>query len=397
MTVPERGHFIPLTRGEVRDRLLQDARLTETDRSKLAAICEMMQSIWHYRMHASLEELKSTYAPIDPDLGDAVDLTDAATFLDLFDRTLRTGNWERITDQEIDDALNGEDVFPISLRVRFDEFVESRLYKLGESRSQRTLSRLWGRIRRTVELETFDRVIQVLQFQPRDWFVEQRRLGKWPGVGASGIHIRLFKSVPKLDLEVIFPNTSPCMRNIDRIKVIAPLVGGLVAVGLKFGPLLFGDDPGRTSGALVGGIASAVGTYALKSYLSYRKTKERYLQQVAQDLYFKGLANDEAVLTAVVDLAEEQEVKEALLAYVHLRLAPESGASAERLDETIEAWLASLGVEVDFEVDDALAKLHDLGLVRSGVDGEMIEAVEPDEALRLMDEYWDGIFTFAND
>ena len=391
-------HYIPLTRAEVRDQLLADPRVPSELLEGLKQVCTMLEAIWHYRMHADLERIKASYAPVDPDLGEDVDLAGVDGFITAFDEVLAAGNWELITEHELQEALDGEDVFPISLNVRFEELALQKLYKLGETRLNRTRKSFFGLRSSELEVDAYDRIIQVIQFRDKDWFDagNRKRRRHWPGPYSGGVHVRLFKSVPRLDLEVIFPNTSPRMRHIDRIKVGAPLIGGLVAIGIKFGPLLLGGSSGGTSNAVIGGIVSAVGTYALKSYLSYRKTKEKYLQQVSKDLYFKGLANDEAVLSAVIDLAEEQEVKEALLAYAMLVLEPAGRYTSSSLDDHIESWLLERGVRVDFEVDDALVKLAGLGLLQGEPgSGDPLSVVPIEEALRLMDDYWDNIFPYA--
>ena len=209
-----------------------------------------------------------------------------------------------------------------------------------------------------------------------------------------GLHIRLFKIVPKLDLETIFPNTSPQMRNIDKIKIFAPLVGGLVSLAMKFGPLLFGGQTGDTSMSVVGGLLSALGMYVLKSYMAYQKTREKYQTQVSKDLYFKGQANNAAVLNMIVDLGEEQEVKEALLAYTFLLVENDRGYNEEALDDRIEGWLMdTFGYDIDFEVDDALAKLIDMKLLNSAEDGTL-SVVGIEEALAILDDYWDNIYDY---
>ena len=65
------------------------------------------------------------------------------------------------------------------------------------------------------------------------------------------------------------------------------------------------------------------------------------------------------------------------------------------LDDRIEAWLMeTFQVRVDFEVRDALAKLKTLGLLKKD-EGDQISVVNPAEALRIMDETWDGLYDYA--
>ena len=104
----------------------------------------------------------------------------------------------------------------------------------------------------------------------RDWFEKNNRMKHYQGIESAGLHLRLFKTVPKLDLETIFPNTSPEMRHIDKIKIFAPLVGGLITLGMKFGPLLLGGGTGSTSVSIISGICAAMGTYILKTFSSVK-------------------------------------------------------------------------------------------------------------------------------
>ena len=394
MVSSDRQQYIPVSRTQVKARLFQSERVPDDVRPGLEKVCNMMEAIWHHSMHSELEHLKALYEDMDPDQIRTPDTANSEPFLEILDETLQNGNWEEISQDELNEALAGEDVFPISLDVRFDELATLRLYKLGELTVPDVRASWFGLKKQEVTVESFDRVIQVLEFRDEKWFRDKKRMKLYPGENATGLHLRLFKTVPKLDLETIFPNTSPMMRYVDKIKIGAPLIGGLATLGLKFGPLLFGVESGDTSLALIGGLTTALGTYVLKSYLSYQKTRERYLAQVSKDLYFKGQANNAAVINMIVDLTEEQEVKEALLAYVFLHTGNDKQYNQESLDDAIEDWLrGNFGFEVDFEVEDALAKLEEMRLLLKESDGHL--SVTPiDEALSILDDYWDNIYDY---
>ena len=146
--------------------------------------------------------------------------------------------------------------------------------------------------------------------------------------------------------------------------------------------------------SVLGGLISALGMYILKSYMSYQKTREAYQTQVSKDLYFKGQANNAAVLNMVVDLSEEQEVKEALLAYIFLHIEAEKRYNEEQLDDRIEGWLMdTFGYDIDFEVDDALDKLVNLRLLIKAED-ETLSVLPISEALAVLDEHWDNIYDY---
>jgi len=342
-----------------------------------------------------LENLKSLYESMDPDQIGTPDSEGKEAFLDTLSEALIDGNWEEISDEEMQEALDGEDVFAISLDVRFDEYQTMKLYKLGEVKIEDERTSWFGMKKEKVSIDAFDRIIQVLEFKDKKWFAERKRMKHYQGEEGKGLHIRLFKTVPKLDLETIFPNTSPMMRGVDKIKIGAPLIGGLVSIGMKFGPVLLGASAsGSTSLSLLGGVLAALGTYVMKTYMSYQKTREKYQSQVSKDLYFKGQANNAAVLNMIVDLGEEQEVKEALLAYAFLLIESDNNYNEKGLDDRIEQWLLdTFGYDVDFEVEDALGKLEDMQLLLKNED-ETLSVTPVKETLSILDDYWDNIYDY---
>ena len=390
----QRQQYIPVSRAKVKDAVFQVDGIDEEMRDGLAKMSEMLEAIWHHSSHEGLENLKRLYEDMDPDQIGVANVDGGEEFLSAFEEFLINGNWEEISEEEMQEALEGEDVFPISLVVRFDELKTMRLYKLGEIWIEDERTSIFGLKKEAVTIHAFDRIIQILEFHDESWFAERKRMKHYQGDEGKGLHLRLFKIIPKLDLETIFPNTSPQMRNLDKIKIFVPLIGGIVTLAMKFGPLLFGGGTGDTSLSVLGGLLSALGMYVLKSYMSYQKTRERYQTQVSKDLYFKGQANNAAVLNMIVDLGEEQEVKEALLAYVFLHVESGKRYNEKQLDDRIEGWLLdTFGYDIDFEVDDALGKLVNMRLLIKAED-ETLSVLPIDEALAILDDYWDNIYDY---
>jgi hypothetical protein len=103
------------------------------------------------------------------------------------------------------------------------------------------------------------------------------------------------------------------------------------------------------------------------------------------------------VLTRLIDSAEEEEYKEAMLAYYFLWRGGSDTDSWDipRLDARIESFLREkTGMEINFEVSDALQKLFRLGLARHDHKGRLF-ATPIEEALRNLDRRWDETFQFA--
>ena len=80
---------------------------------------------------------------------------------------------------------------------------------------------------------------------------------------------------------------------------------------------------------------------------------------LTKHLYYQNLDNNSGVFFRLLDEAEEQEFREAALAYFLLwKYAEGTGWSERRVDEVAEEYLQEVtGIDIDFEVDDALAKL----------------------------------------
>ncbi len=102
------------------------------------------------------------------------------------------------------------------------------------------------------------------------------------------------------------------------------------------------------------------------------------------------------MLTRLVDSAEDEEYKEAMLAYFFLWKAAchEKAWNVERLDAHIEAFLKEkTGVSINFEVSDALTKLYRLGLAHRDAQGN-IHPTPIDQSLQALDRRWDDTFFY---
>src|SRR6266436_4865879 len=117
---------------------------------------------------------------------------------------------------------------------------------------------------------------------------------------------------------------------------------------------------------------------------------------LTESLYYQNLDNNAGVMTRLLDEAEEQECREAILAYYCLwKFAPPQGWTAEQLDDYVELYLEGAAkLKVDFEIGDALAKLERLKLVQKH--GSMYRAVPLDKALAMLDWTWDNYFKYNN-
>ncbi len=407
--IDSRFRFIPFRRRDVVEMCLADNKLTTTE-SDFRQLADMLTQIFHFEFHGVLEALKDSYADLDPDVDTRrVDIAHEAgqqSFVDLLDGLLEKANYERISEAELNQALHESSMFNIRLHVDFSDFAEVSLFARGQSQRSEVLPTWFGLRSRHIQFVNYDRVVVYLKM--RDDYQSASLEQSHCRAGAT--LLKLFRNVPRADLEMLFPNTRVRMRLQDKLFIGVPaLVSGGIVLTTKLGASmvllgsLFGywlglhDQPTELNQArimvLLAGAAALAG-YLWKQFSSFKNRKIRFMQALTQSLYFKNLDNNAGVFHRLVDEAQDEESKEALLAYYFLLLSPVALAKDE-LDRQIEEWFESnWNCPVDFEIDDALQKLLTLGLIE--VSGERLTAVDLRRGIHLLDQRWDNYFVPEN-
>lgn len=217
--------------------------------------------------------------------------------------------------------------------------------------------------------------------------------------------LKIFKRVPKNDLETFFPNAVPKMSVKDKLLLWVPfVVGGVSLLSAKVIPPLIvmygayktGDildlDKGKTS--LTQGLVTlgVLGAHLFRQYSNYVSKKIQFAKMLSDSLYFKILGNNSGVFPVLVDASEEEELKETILAYAFLNKSQQPLTSDE-LDTQIEMWFKDkFQLILDFDIEDALKKLKKTGL-GTEINGRW-SVLPLDKALITVDEIWDGIFDY---
>jgi hypothetical protein len=192
---------------------------------------------------------------------------------------------------------------------------------------------------------------------------------------------KLFLAVPALAGGV------PILLNIwSTVTVLFLVVGFYLGISAAIE-----DDEMKTALAALSGIV-ALGGFIMRQWVKYQRQSLKYQMEITDTVYFRNVNNNAGIFDYIIGAAEDQECKEAFLAYYFLSTAPAPLAQAE-LDARIESWLKkAFAVEVDFEVDDALKKLDRLGLLRR--EGGRLAVPTPEAALARLDFLWDNYFQF---
>ena len=403
-----RLRFIPYRKKDVVEMCMTEGGFSEEQQIQFREFCRLLQSVYHFEFHQRLERLKDAYAPLNPDRDtirlNAAPIQDEVEFVDLLESLLNRANYEKLSDDELKTAMEEASLFQLRIHVDFDQFSELLVFTRGEKTKTEVVSKLYGIIKSEQVFTNFDRVVVYVKFKPDS---SSERPGHKPGTTL----LKLFQNVPKADIEILFPDTRVGMRTIDKLMIGVPAVlGGGAVLTTKVGAallLLMGvlgfwlglsSEPvtidQATLIAIFAGLG-AIGSFIWKQFVKFKNRKLTFMQTLTENLYFKNLDKNAGVFHRLIDDAEEEECKEAMLAYYFL-LSREGLNQTSLLDDSIENWFReSWGCELDFEVEDALAKLVELGLVRRNSDTELADVLEAkplDQGIALMNTRWDQYF-----
>lgn len=407
----EPARFIPYRRSDLVQYLVDSPALEKAMKAGFKTLCDALTLHYHLTFHQTLEVLKDAYAPMNPDSdtqpilpSDTQSLAEKeAELFDAMTVLLNKANFERITDEDLQQALEEESLFKIKLQIDFDDFEQILFFRRGESIKEETLVSLLGLRKQEVRFINYDRVVVIVKFKPQAYFDQQQRKALFFQPGAT--IVKYFRNIPRGDLEMLFPNSEVRMKPVDKLMIGVPAaIGGVIMLVTKLGTTLllsgaliafwFGmrDDPVELNQTNLLALAAGFGTlgaFLWKQFSNFKNRKIRFMKTLADNLYFKNLDNNLGVFHRLIDAAEEEECKEAIMAY-YLLLVTNKEMDSEALDQAVETWFKQhLQCELDFEIDDAVSKLIKLGLVNKN--GQHYQAVSLDAAQAKMEAVYQSL------
>ena len=370
---------------------------------------DIVEHYFHYEAFNLNRNLKQNYALFDPDLSPKeregfIGKSEFSVFKETLLTVLENGNYTRIDQETLDKAFKESDLIGLKLSIDFNAFKDYELYVRGNHKAKETVTKFifW---KKEIEVEYYDRVMIYLNYNEADYLKEKKvKLRKLP-IDPGSIGLKIFKRVPKKDLETIFPNAVPRMSTTDKLLFWVPGVGGGISLlSTKVIPALIGMYGAYQSGEAIDLLNSkaslnqgliALGilcAYLFRQYSNFVNKKIKYGKMLSDSLYFKNLGNNSGAFYSLLNSSEEEVLKETILAYAFLHRS-ENPLTASALDSQIESWFKTeLNTELDFDVKDALLRLKNigLGLETSG----KWEVISPEKAIIKIDELWDTVFEY---
>jgi hypothetical protein len=411
--VGDRDHFIAVRKIDILDALIEHGGIDdEARRDQFRQICRLLAAIYHYEYFAELERLRDDYFYFNPELEPHARFDQAAlerAYADLvgsFTNVLEDANFVEMSHAEIEQAHRQRQAMRVEIEAPIDDFREVRFFRRGHHQESIEIARWLGLRKRTTQVLVYDDVVLFVAVKP-ETDIASRRVRKHlvqRKMRPGSVLIKYFRNIAAVDLNALFPNVRVVLSWRDKLLLSGPALAGGVPILLKLASTItvlflvvgfyFGlsvrtpDD--ETAGALaaLSGLV-ALGGFIMRQWLRYQRQSLKYQKELTENIYFRNVNNNAGIFDYMIGAAEDQECKEAFLAFYFLCTA--GAPNQAELEDRIEGWLGqAFGVELGFKVDDALARLDRLGLLVR--DGERLSVLPLDAAILKLDRIWGDFF-----
>jgi hypothetical protein len=409
-----REKFLPVTRHALLDRLTAPGLWPKGDHAQARRFLRYLDYWRRHGYAVKLLDLEQVYEPFSPD----TDLLRTRKYsaeerlamqkrlVTHMAELLEQGNFTRVDPKDFHIILTKDSHYGLDLQVDTDAFEELLIFYRGET----TITEKHRDIRKAymgwkeIKVPVFQRLFLLFKLKPFDVRVQEvmaeKKIDKKEAeaqvrkqrrmlpdtVTSDCVYIKLFKNIPRSDLEMAFPNTRVKFRLLDKIKfgVTAGSGFGMGVVG-TVGKLALLSNPYTLVMTLAG-----LGGIAVRQASAFINQRNRYMVVLARNLYFHSMADNRGVMTLLADRAADEDIKEEMLLYTALANAHINVRELQAVDRTIEDYLnKTFGIHVDFDLSDALARLKKEGIVTELPDGTL-QTLPPNEAALHIDKLWDA-------
>jgi hypothetical protein len=409
-----REKFLPITRDALMDRLTQPAVWGPGEAVKARRLFRYLD-FWRRQSYAAkLLELEQAYEPFSPDSDLLVTRKFSAEeslklqkrVVHMVDDLLTRANYTRVDPANFHVLLNSKDNhYGLDLEVDSAAFEELLIFHRGaatRTESRRDRKKLFLK-KQEFEVPIYQRLFLLFKLKPEEARIREvmasERVDRKdatkiikklrgmlpPEVKSDFIYMKLFKNLPRTDIEMCFPNTKIRFRMFDKLKLGATAGGGLAGAVGTAGKLIAATNPVALAGAAIG-----LGGIAIRQATNFINQKNRYMVTMAQNLYFHAMADNRGVMTLLADRAAEEDAKEDMLLYTVLAREKVNIRDLHDVDKAIEHYLHNVfDINVDFDVHDAAERLMQDGLVSQGADGTM-SVMTPEAGAAHIDKLWDS-------
>jgi hypothetical protein len=412
----ERDQFIPVRKADLLDALVEHGPLgSEAERAKFRQVCRILAAIYHYEYFEQLERLRRDYFYFNPELDPHARFDDVAlaiAYADLVESltsVLKGANFVEMSHAEVERAHRERKAMRVKVMADLEDFRDIRFFHRGHHRETIEVRKWLGLRKESHDVTVYDDVVLFVAAKPAPEIASrrERKLLARRKIRPGSVLIKYFRNIPSTDLNALFPNVRVVMTMLDTLTLGLPALAGAIPILLNLAStvavlfLVIGfylgvvaaveHDELKRAFAAMSGLAALIG-FVMRQWLRYQRQSLKYQKELTDNIYFRNVNNNAGIFDYMTGAAEEQECKEAFLAYYFLRTGASTPTQAE-LERRIESWLQeTFAVDVDFEIKDALIKLDRLGLLER--DGERLAVPSADETLARLERVWCNFFEY---
>ncbi|MCC9602073.1 DUF3754 domain-containing protein [Stieleria sp. JC731] len=291
--------------------------------------------------------------------------------IDLIESTIKDAGYSKLTQEDIEKCVGVASHWGVPMSANFDLFRHLSVYARGDIVGQRCHRNLFHLYRlEMVDVAIYQRLVVIFQL------TEDHERGEL--LPANKVHLRIFKNIPKQDVDMLLPGTKIKLSGIDHAKVIVPSLSGWIFSLQKISRFVLVTLAlaAYYSTALIIGLVLAGIGYGVKSFFGYFQTKNRYLLNLTRNLYFQKLDTNAGAGLQLVGQARRQRMNEAILAFYAV-LSEEEPISLRRLRRKCERLVReAVDVEIDFPAERVVDYLLHLQLIEGDNEGRY-EVIDP--------------------
>jgi len=405
--------FIPVRKEDLFSALIKQGDLADPgERELFWRFARTLRTICHYEYSETLDRLRDDYYYFSPEVAGhaAADRAKSdCAYDDLIrslDEVLKDANFEELPHEDVADAHRKRTV-PVAVKAEHDDFREVRFYKRGRHVERFEVAEWFGWRRRQVEIEVFDDIVLVVAMKSQAEIGSRRELRnlKRRKIIPGSVLLKYFRNIACGDLYALFPNARVVMTNFDKAFLGVPAIAGGIPILIKLyatisvlfvvAGIYFGGSGSVADADMKAALAAlmgivALGGFAVRQWLKYQHQTLKYHMELTENIYFRNVNNNAGIFDYLIATAEDQETKEAAIAYHFIRKA-EAAPTATEIARRVETWLAdNFAVNVDFKIADALETLNRFGLVRNESEQLFVPPLEP--AIAQLHQVWNNFF-----
>ncbi len=387
--------FIPVDRNDIVRRAL-DRLFDGWQRPVAAEVVRYMCALRQAESAKMLDELVELYDPFNPD-DETVNLVEFSSaerqvkLDELREKVIAlvtSANFNEIDQAALERIFTHESDIGFRAEVDLSEYDFHLLFYRGAIKDK-IMTKSWRTLwlfERPMEVDAYRRLFIGLKLKPAETRIAElmqkgmsKRKAKatvrrtrssqlLEGVSEDTLHLKVFRRIPRSELEILFPNARIKFNMFDQVWLWVGS-GGSSLFAIVMAVLKFVAAVAVSLAFVAVTVAGAVGA-VIRSVTNFFNTRTRYMAKLAKNLYFHSIASNQSVLAQLNDDAEEEDISEAVITYALLLRHGHRGLDAVKY-EAIKFLKDEFDVDCAFDIEDGCVHLRKLGLLVEDENGAL--------------------------